>query len=133
MIKYIIIFLLPFTLYASKILSYNIYDRTDRVDIMITFDTPYSGLIKQSFKNSKIIIKLGDAKIESPKVKNLSTNFLNRITITPMSRYTQIVASVPSKIKLIASKTADGYGLRLRFTKNRPIHKKASTSKSKKI
>ena len=116
MIKYILLFLLPFSLQASKILSYNIYDRTDRADVMITFDTPYDGVIKQSVSKSKIIIKLGNASIESSKVKNISSKFLHSITITPMSNQTQIVASVPASVKLIASKTSDAYGLRLRFT-----------------
>ncbi len=116
MMKLILIFLLPFTLYASKILSYNIYDRTDRVDVMITFDTPYNGVIKQSMSKSKIIVKLEDAFIESSKTKQLSSNFLQSLNITPMSGYTQIVASIPPSVKLQASKTADSYGLRLRFT-----------------
>ncbi|MBU0721605.1 hypothetical protein KJ877_09710 [bacterium] len=116
MIRLLLIFLLPFTLYASKILSYNIYDRTDRVDVMITFDTPYEGIIKQSINPSKIIIQLEDAKIESSKVKQLSSRFLNTLTITPMSTHTQIVATVPPSVVLKASKTSDSYGLRLRFT-----------------
>lgn len=116
MIKIFLIFLLPLSIYASKILSYNIYDRTDRVDVMITFDTPYEGVIKQNISKSKILIKLEDAEIESSKIKNLSTKFLQSITITPMAGYTQIVASVPSSVHLMASKTSDAYGLRLRFT-----------------
>jgi len=115
MIKYLLLFLLPFSLYASKILSYNIYERTDRADVMITFDTPYSGKIRQSITKSKIIIKLDDATIESPKVKKVSSSFLYSLAITPMANQTQIIASVPSTVKLIASKTSDGYGLRLRF------------------
>jgi len=116
MIKLFILFLLPLSLLnASKILSYNIYDRTDRADVMITFDTPYEGVIRQSVTRSKIIIKLQDASIESPKIKKVSSKFLHSITITPMKNQTQIVASVPSSVKLIASKTADAYGLRLRF------------------
>lgn len=116
MIKYLLLFLLPFSLQASKILSYNIYDRSDRADVMITFDTPYDGVIKQSISKSKIIIKLNDASIESSKIKNVSSKFLHSITITPMAGQTQIVASVPSSVRLIASKTSDAYGLRLRFT-----------------
>ncbi len=122
MIKYLLLFLLTFSfLQASKILSYNIYDRTDRADVMITFDTPYNGIIKQSISNSKIIIKLSGASIESSKVKNVSSKFLHSVTITPMAGQTQIVASVPTSIKLIASKTSDAYGLRLRFT-NKPAN-----------
>ena len=127
MIKYLLLFLLPFSLQASKILSYNIYDRTDRADVMITFDTPYDGVIKQSISKSKIIIKLTGASIESSKVKNVSSKFLHSITITPMAGQTQIVASVPASIRLIASKTSDAYGLRLRFT-NRPVNKSSIKS-----
>ncbi|MEN8304162.1 MAG: hypothetical protein ABFQ64_08835, partial [Campylobacterota bacterium] len=110
MIKYLLLFLLPFSLQASKILSYNIYDRTDRADVMITFDTPYDGVIKQSISKSKIIIKLSGASIEASKIKNVSSKFLHSITITPMSGQTQIVASVPASVRLIASKTSDAYG-----------------------
>ncbi len=131
MIKYLLLFLLPLSLFASKILSYNIYDRTDRVDVMITFDTPYEGVIKQSTTSSKIIIKLEDASIESSKVKNLSSKFLHSLTITPMSGYTQIVASVPSSVRLQASKTSDAYGLRLRFTTLSATSKTAATAQNK--
>ncbi|MBU1658780.1 hypothetical protein KKG72_06980 [bacterium] len=120
MIRLLLIFLLPLMLHASKILSYNIYDRTDRVDVMITFDTPYDGVIKQNSSQSKIIIKLEDATIESSKLKQLSSKFLYSLSITPMSNYIQIVATTPPSIKLTASKTSDSYGLRLRFTDQTP-------------
>ncbi len=116
MIKLLLIFLLPLALNAAKILSYNIYDRTDRADVMFTFDTPYDGAISQSSSKNKIIIKLKDSSIESAKLKKLSSKYLYSLSITPMSGYTQIVASVPTSVKLKASKTSDAYGLRLRFS-----------------
>lgn len=115
MIKFLLLLSLPFLLSASKILSYNIYDRTDRVDVMITFDTPYSGIIKQNNSNSIITIKLEGASIESSKIKQLSSKYIRSISITPMNEYTQIVAEVPPSVTLQASKTSDSYGLRLRF------------------
>ncbi|MDY0117684.1 MAG: hypothetical protein RBR59_08920, partial [Sulfurimonadaceae bacterium] len=115
MIRFLFILLLPFALYGSKILSYNIYDRTDRVDVMITFDTPYEGVIKQNQGKSNIIIKLEDASIESAKVKQLSSKFLSSLNISPMAGYTQITANVPPSVELKVSKTSDAYGLRLRF------------------
>jgi len=118
MIRLLLIALLPLVLNASKILSYNIYDRTDRADIMITFDTPYEGVIKQSISNSIITIKLTDASIEAFKTKKLSSKFLHSISITPMYRHTQIVAIVAPSVELQASKTSDSYGLRLRFHLN---------------
>jgi len=116
MIKYLLLCLLPLSLFGSQILSYNIYDRTDRADLMLTFDTPYQGTIKESRSKSKIIIKLQNASIESQKIKKVSSKFLQSIIITPLKNQTQIIAKVPSSVKLIASKTTDGYGLRLRFT-----------------
>ena len=128
MIKLLVLLLLPLLLNASKILSYNVYDRTDRVDVMITFDTPYDGIIKQITTATKIIIKLEDASIESTKIKKLSSDFLNSLNIIPMAGFTQIVASVPSSTTLKASKTSDAYGLRLRFTKAVPSSKNTQTS-----
>jgi len=116
MSRYLLLFiLLPLSLSASKILSYNIYERTDRADVMITFDTPFEGKITQSSSESKIIIKLDGASIESAKIKKVNSDFLNSIAITPIKGETQIVASVAPDVKFIASKTSDGYGLRLRF------------------
>ena len=129
MIKFLLLFLLPFSLYASRILSYNIYERTDRADVMITFDTPYTGQIKQSISKSKIIIKLEDATIESPKIKKVSSQYLHSLTITPMNHETIIVASVTPSTRLIASKTSDSYGLRLRFTDKKAI-KSSTTAKT---
>ena len=117
MIKYLLLFLLPLSLYASKILSYNIYERTDRADVMITFDTPFSGVIKQSKSKNRIIIKLEGASIETSKIKKVNSDYLHSLTITPMKNQTQILASISPGVNFIASKTSDSYGLRLRFSK----------------
>ncbi|HIP15108.1 MAG TPA: hypothetical protein EYG74_06440 [Sulfurimonas autotrophica] len=130
MIKFLLLFLLPFSLYASKILSYNIYERTDRADVMLTFDTPYTGKIKQSLSKSKIIIKLEDATIESPKIKKVSSKYLHSLTITPMNKETIIVATVAPATKLIVSKTSDAYGLRLRFTNKTTLKNSTNTKLS---
>ncbi len=96
---------------------------------MITFDTPYTGTIKQGIGKSTISIKLQDASIESAKLKKLSSKYIKSLSITPMSGYTKIVASVPSSVSLKASKTADSYGLRLRFSTK--IAKKKRTLSTK--
>ena len=129
MIKYLLLFVLPLSLYASKILSYNIYERSDRADVMITFDTPYSGVIKQSKSRNKIIIKLEGASLESSKIKKVNSNYLHSLTITPLKGQTQILASISPNVRLIASKTSDAYGLRLRFTK-KASSKPANTTSS---
>ena len=129
MIKIVLLLVLPFFLYASKILNYNVYDRTDRADIMITFDTPYSGVIKQTTSRSKIILTLDGVNIEAPKSKRVASKYLQSIAIVPLQNATQIIATVPSQnITLHASKTTDGYGLRLRFTAKVVTKQEAQTT-----
>lgn len=131
MSKYLLIFLLlPLTLAASKILSYNIYERTDRADVMITFDTPFEGRITQSTSPTRIIIKLEEATIESAKIKKVNSEFLQSLAITPIKGETQIVASVASNVRFIASKTSDGYGLRLRFEEQTALQSQTSSQNS---
>ncbi len=111
----LILLLVPLWLFGSQILSYNVYDRSDRVDIMLTFDTPFEGTLRQLRQNDTIIIKLDDAQIESVKQKTLSSAFLSSLTLSPSGSGTQIIAKTPANIGMQASKTADAYGLRLRF------------------
>ncbi len=117
MIKIILLLMLPLFLFASKILNYNVYDRTDRTDIMITFNTPFQGVIKEKSTASKIVLTLSDVSIEAPKLKKISSKFIRTLSIIPLNNSTQIVASIAnSRVHLSASKTTDGYGLRLRFS-----------------
>ncbi len=122
--KILFFILLPLWLLASQILNYNVYDRTDRVDLMLTFDTPFEGTISQQRQSGNILIKLNNVSIQSPKVKTLNSKFLSKITITPIGTQVQILARVPNNsIGMQASKTSDAYGLRLRFLQKTPTEK----------
>ncbi len=127
--KLLFLTLLPLWLFGSQILNYNIYDRTDRVDLMLTFDTPFEGTISQQHQSDSILIKLNNVSIESPKVKTLNSKFLSKITITPIGTQVQILARVPNSISMQASKTSDAYGLRLRFLKKTLTEKTESQKK----
>ncbi|MDO9057245.1 MAG: hypothetical protein Q7U69_11965 [Sulfuricurvum sp.] len=115
--RYLIpLLLLPALLWGAKILSYNVYDRNDRVDVMLTFDTPYEGVLRQNRQGNTVIIKLEEAFIEDPKVKEVNSKYLNKLTISPQEENIEIVAEVANDVVMQASKTSDSYGLRLRFT-----------------
>ncbi len=111
--------LLLLTVFASgsKILTYNIYDRNDRVDIMLTFDTPYEGVLRQNQEGNQITIKLEQATLDAPIVKNVSSAYLDKLSITPNAEELMITAQVADQVSLQASKTSDSYGLRLRFSR----------------
>ncbi len=114
--KIILLLLLTTLVWGSKILSYNIYDRHDRVDVMLTFDTPYEGVLRQNQQGDLITIKLEEASIDTPLNKNISSSYLQNITITSIGDQIQITAKVSNNVVLQASKTSDSYGLRLRFS-----------------
>ncbi|PHR57804.1 MAG: hypothetical protein COA44_04825 [Arcobacter sp.] len=128
--KYLLLLLLPFLLFGSKILSYNVYERSNRVDVMLTFDTPFEGRLSQIKKNNKIILKLEGASIEAPKIKNINTSYLHKMTLTPIASHTEVILQTASNIHMSASKTSDSYGLRLRFTKALASSKTGQTKTS---
>ncbi|MFZ2891381.1 hypothetical protein, partial [Sulfuricurvum sp.] len=112
----ILLFLLiPAFLWGAKVLSYNVYDRNDRVDVMLTFDTPYEGVLRQNKQGDSVVIKLEEASIETPKIKDVNSKYLTKLTIAPQGENIEIVAKVSSDVIMQASKTSDSYGLRLRF------------------
>ncbi|MFA6629754.1 MAG: hypothetical protein WCS55_08340 [Sulfuricurvum sp.] len=109
------VLLLPVLLWGSKILSYNVYDRNDRVDVMLTFDTPYEGVLRQSRQGNTVIVKLEEAFIDGSKIKNVNSKYLEKLTIAPQGEHIDIIAQVAKDVTMQASKTSDSYGLRLRF------------------
>lgn len=126
--RYLLLLLLPYLLFGSKILSYNVYERSNRADIMLTFDTPFDGKLSQIKKDNKIILKLQGASIEAPKIKNINTSYLHKMTITPINSHTEIILQTAENVNMSASKTRDAYGLRLRFFKGTPVSKTAVKS-----
>lgn len=111
----IALLLLPLMLWGSKVLSYNVYDRNDRVDVMLTFDTPYEGVLRQNRQGNTITVKLEEAYIEAEKTKTVNSKYLKNITIAPQGEQIDIVAVLGQDVTMQASKTSDSYGLRLRF------------------
>lgn len=107
--------LLPALLWGAKVLSYNVYDRNDRVDVMLTFDTPYEGVLRQNRQGDTVVIKLEEAFIEAPKIKNVNSKYLGKLSIVPQGDNIEITAQVSNDVTMQASKTSDSYGLRLRF------------------
>jgi hypothetical protein len=121
--RYLLLLLLPLLLFGSKILSYNVYERSNRVDVMLTFDTPFEGKLSQVTRNNQIILKLKGASIEAPKIKNINASYLHKMTITPINSHTEIILQTAKDVSMSASKTSDAYGLRLRFIKGTPVTK----------
>lgn len=111
------IFLLANYLFASNLMTYNIYERDDRVDIMLSFDTPYDGSIKQQQNKNAITLILSDLSTDQNIDKSLNSTIIQNIFIGQNDQTsTKLDLYSNKKIKITASKTSDKFGLRIRIS-----------------
>ncbi|AFL67904.1 hypothetical protein [Sulfurospirillum barnesii] len=100
---------------AANLLTYNVYERTDRVDVMLSFDAPHEGSITQKSDANTIVLTINDLSYDKMIEKSINSLILQDLTIVPEKNNTlQILLKSDKKISVIASKTVDGFGLRIR-------------------
>ena len=110
------LFFIQIGLFATTLLTYNTYDRDDRVDLMLSFDTPYSGKIFLKKESKNYIITIDNVIFNKTVTKNINSKILQEIQIVPNKKNLQIIFKTDKDIGIIASKTTDGFGLRIRAT-----------------
>lgn len=101
---------------ATTLLTFNTYDRDDRVDLMLSFDTPYNGKIFLKKNANEEIITLSNITFDKKITKNINSDIVQEIQILPEGQNLQIIFKSDKKIGIVASKTTDGFGLRIRAT-----------------
>jgi flagellar biogenesis protein FliO len=117
MIRVVLLFSLTFTLLnASKIINQTVYEKENRVDIMLSFDTPYDGKISQKRDKTDIILMLKDAKILKDTQRKIISPIIQKMQILPYADGLLIKLSSDEAFEVKASKTVDNYGLRLRVS-----------------
>jgi len=114
---FFLIILLTNSLLGATLLNQNIYDRENRVDLMLSFDTPYNGKIRQAKDNKAINIFLSNVQLQQPFSKQLQNSIVSSITITRAGSDSIMIkiSSESKKLKVEASRTLDKFGLRLRI------------------
>lgn len=110
----IIAFIAP--LIASNLLTYNIYERSDRVDIMLSFDAPYEGNIFQKHENDMTMLIFNALNFDQAVDKSINSKILQEIYIEPKQNSVVLSLKSNSNLAVTASKTTDGFGLRVRVT-----------------
>ncbi len=114
-LKYLLfIILIQINIFATTLLTYNTYNRTNRVDIMLSFDTPYSGKVFLQKKKDTFIITLNNVSFNRIITKNINSKIVNKIKIIPNKKNINIFLKSKENIAIVASKTTDGFGLRIR-------------------
>ena len=110
-------FLLFFVaLWGSNLSTYNIYERSDRVDIMLSFDAPYSGTILQERKDGTITLLFKDLQNDQNIEKSVNSSILQELLFEPRGQNLALVIKSDAQVAVSASKTTDGFGLRVRVT-----------------
>ncbi len=117
--SFIVLILAVNALFAASLLNQNIYEREKRVDLMLSFDAPFNGSVKKSAaEDGTLLIRLTDVQVLKPFRKELQNAIVESISVTGSGKSGAIIKISPAKDRLNveASKTIDGFGLRLRIT-----------------
>ena len=115
-------------LWGSNLSTYNIYERSDRVDIMLSFDAPYSGTILQERKDGAITLLFKDLQNDQSIEKSVNSNILQELLFEPRGQNLALVIKSAAEVSVSASKTTDGFGLRVRVTPQTAINSPATTA-----
>ncbi|MDD3343837.1 MAG: hypothetical protein PHR87_09710 [Sulfurospirillaceae bacterium] len=118
--------------YASNLLTYNVYERSDRVDIMLSFDAPHEGSIAQKNDASSITLTINDLSYDRLIEKSINSAIIQELSIVPEKNNSiKIILKSDKQISVIASKTVDGFGLRIRGSiMQSPAQRAATTQPS---
>ena len=111
-----LLMIMAIPLWAVNLLTHNIYERDERVDIMLSFDAPYSGTIKQQNSGQITKIILSNLTIKNKINKEIKSNILQNINFSSADNLATLELKSSKPIAIIASKTSDKFGLRIRIT-----------------
>ncbi len=111
---FLFIIFIQINIFATTLLTYNTYDRDDRIDLMLSFDTPYSGKIYLKKEKDNFIITLNNINFNKIITKNINSKIVEEIKIMPIKRNIEVILKSKKNIGIVASKTTDGFGLRIR-------------------
>ena len=117
-------------LWGSNLSTYNVYERSDRVDIMLSFDAPYSGAILQERKDGAITLLFKDLQNDQNIEKSVNSSILQELLFEPRGQNLALVIKSDAQVAVSASKTTDGFGLRIRVAPENAANSAAATALS---
>ncbi|KAA6227122.1 hypothetical protein FMM58_04205 [Campylobacter sp. LR291e] len=112
--KFLLFLICALPLFGAQIVGYNIYDRNERVDIMLSFDSAFGGeVIKQKDKNFTLLT-LKDATYATKEKKGFKSKLLDKMEISSDNNNTYIIFQSKEDIEVLPS-IADNLGFRIRI------------------
>lgn len=128
--KKIFLFFLALPLFGVELINYNIYDRNDRVDVMLSFDNAYNGNISQKTEKNFTLLTLSGLKYPKEELKNLNSSLVDKVQISSKDGKTYIMFQNKTKVSLNISSINDKFGIRIRLT-NEDLNKNSNSSSAK--
>lgn len=104
------------SLMASNLLTYNVYERSDRIDVMLSFDSPHEGSLSQKNDANSITLTVNDLHYDKMVEKSINSPIIQELVLIPDGKSLKVVLKSDKRISVVASKTVDGFGLRIRGT-----------------
>ena len=117
-------------LWGSNLSTYNIYERSDRVDVMLSFDAPYNGTILQERKDGAITLLFKNLQNDQNIEKSVNSSILQELLFEPRGQNLALVIKSDARVAVSASKTTDGFGLRIRVTPENAANSATATALS---
>ncbi|MDO4674089.1 hypothetical protein [Campylobacter sp.] len=108
---FFLLFALP--LFGVRLIDYNIYDRNDRVDLMLSFDGAYEGRISQSKNGDFTLLSFENLEAKND-LKTLNSKLVDKIQITHKDNKTFIMFQNKKKLDFSISSVNDKFGVRIR-------------------
>lgn len=114
--NFTLLVLLFSSLFSANLLTYNVYERSDRIDVMLSFDSPHEGSISQKNKTpgTSITLTISDLHYDKMVEKSINSPIIQDLLIIPESLLFKVSLKSDKKISVVTSKTVDGFGLRIR-------------------
>lgn len=119
--------LLALPLWGVNLIDYNIYDRNDRVDLMLSFDGVYEGKISQNKNDNFTLLTLENLKSKN-ELKTLNSKLVEKIQITYKEGKTFIMFQNKEKLDFSISSINDKFGIRIRALPEGKILSEKKTS-----
>ena len=111
--QFIFLLLFSLPLFSAKLVSYNIYDRNDRVDLMLSFDSAYQGKISQKKEGEFALLSFEGLEAKD-ELKSLNSKLVNKIQISSKNNTTHIMFQAKEKLDFGLSSINGKFGLRIR-------------------
>lgn len=112
--KFLLLLCFALPLFATKLVDFNVYERNDRVDLMLVFDSAYKGKLVQKKEGNFVLITLDGLSTAKEEKRELKSNLLKQVLITPQNKQTLIMLETQNNASVNAGSDKDQISLRVR-------------------